>query len=122
MSPSRVVRAAGIVLHSPETDHVLILRRVSDDYWGIPGGFIEQDESPEDAAIRELEEETGFSPPDAGMLTVVGDNAGYRVFVCEVDEFPTPRLDAEHDDFMWTSRTALPVDLYPGLARIMEDV
>lgn len=120
--PQQRIKAAGIVLHCPETDHVLILRRVSDDYWGIPGGYVEHDESPEDAAIRELVEETGFAAPEPDMLSLVGDNRGYRVFVVEVDEFSTPVLDEEHDEHLWTSRTALPVDLYPGLARIMEDV
>ncbi|WP_368408734.1 NUDIX domain-containing protein [Haloarchaeobius amylolyticus] len=37
--------------------------------WGVPGGHMEADETPEEAAARELEEETGVSvDPDALTL------------------------------------------------------
>ncbi|MBN1887632.1 MAG: NUDIX hydrolase [Thermoflexales bacterium] len=42
--------------------HILLIKRKHDPYanhWAIPGGFVEIDESIEDAARRELEEETG---------------------------------------------------------------
>ena len=28
--------------------------------WGLPGGFIEKNETPKKAALREVREETGF--------------------------------------------------------------
>lgn len=42
---------------------VLLIKRKNDPYkdcWAFPGGFINIDESAEDAAIRELKEETGL--------------------------------------------------------------
>ena len=54
------VTAAGIILDSE--DRVLLLKHRfrSGSGWGIPGGFIEADEQPEDGLRRELQEEIGF--------------------------------------------------------------
>jgi 8-oxo-dGTP diphosphatase len=38
--------------------------------WALPGGLVEQDEMPEEAAVRETEEETGFVVEIEGLLAV----------------------------------------------------
>lgn len=38
--------------------------------WALPGGLVEQDETPEEAAVRETEEETGFVVEIEGLLSV----------------------------------------------------
>lgn len=47
----------------------LLLTKVSDRGWDIPGGHIEAGETPEEAAIRELYEETGAR---VGKLELLG--------------------------------------------------
>ncbi|MBA3064529.1 NUDIX domain-containing protein [Candidatus Woesearchaeota archaeon] len=52
-------RAAVIII---DKDKVLLLHRIKKgkDYYVIPGGTIEEDEKPEEAAVREIKEETNF--------------------------------------------------------------
>lgn len=50
---------------------VLLIRRGQDPYMGmyaLPGGFVEQDETPETCAVRELKEETGIAGASAGLI------------------------------------------------------
>ena len=59
----RLHRAAMMVLLD-ERDRVLLLwrHRVVQDRWGweLPGGLVDEDEEPADAAVRELADETGY--------------------------------------------------------------
>lgn len=50
-------RSAGGILFNPSGDIVLVQER--DGSWSFPKGRIEKGESPMDAAIREIKEETG---------------------------------------------------------------
>ena len=42
-------------------------------YWALPGGFVERDEDPLIAVLRELEEETGLIGSNPELLMVMGD-------------------------------------------------
>lgn len=69
----RVERSAGGVVVRVRAGgvHILLIR---DPYgkWGLPKGHLEPDESPEDAAVREVREETGLEEvvlgPDLGEI------------------------------------------------------
>lgn len=62
--------AAGLFLVAG--DDVLLQHRATwtnnGGTWGIPGGARDKPESPEQAALRETEEETGISPADVEVL------------------------------------------------------
>ena len=50
-----------VALICPKRDEILLVKRAEEPgkgLWGLPGGFIELEESPERAAVRELKEET----------------------------------------------------------------
>ncbi|MCK9613839.1 MAG: NUDIX hydrolase [Bacteroidales bacterium] len=60
---------------SGNSHEVLLIQRLHDPYidqWALPGGFVEIDEDLEDAAKRELYEETGISCEKLIQLFTVG--------------------------------------------------
>ncbi|MFW5754275.1 MAG: NUDIX domain-containing protein [Marinilabiliaceae bacterium] len=67
-----VVALAG---RDPETLSVLLIRRNMPPFkgmWALPGGFVNIDEELEDAAARELEEETGLNRVDIKQIGAFG--------------------------------------------------
>jgi len=54
--------AAGVILHD-DAGRLCLVRRAHDPglgKWTFPGGFVDLDEEPEAAALREVREETGY--------------------------------------------------------------
>lgn len=49
-----------VLFKDDRLDKVFLVFRPDKSIWNLPGGGIEEDESPNDAAIRETTEETGF--------------------------------------------------------------
>ena len=107
----RPKRSAGVLLVSGR--RILLLRRSTSTrnagLWGLPGGRLDPDESPWQAARREAFEEMGPLPPAAvvGELRVTRSKGmkRYDVFVCHAPAATrgtwSPLLDHEHDDHVW---------------------
>lgn len=82
-------------------------------YWALPGGFVEIDESPEEAGRRELEEETGLRGEPGRMLGIHLQKSlvyGY-VLVIGVEyivEEEEPRAGDDVDEARFYSRDSLP--------------
>jgi 8-oxo-dGTP diphosphatase len=70
------VGASAIVLD--ETGRVLLQQRGDDGLWGLPGGGLEPGETFEQAARRELNEETGLDAPLAFWQAVSGPELHHR--------------------------------------------
>ncbi len=64
--------AAAVLAVSPDNRILLIQRRVepAQGTWCIPGGFMEQGETPQAAAIRECQEESGCQVEIIGLIDV----------------------------------------------------
>ena len=75
----RLHRAAAMVLVD-DADRVLLLwrHRFVQDRWGweLPGGLVDEDEEPAEAARRELEEETGYRAGRVEQLITFQPRAG----------------------------------------------
>lgn len=58
--PRLETSAGGVVMHAGAAGPLYLLIRDSYGNWGFPKGHLEQGERPEDAAVREVREETGL--------------------------------------------------------------
>jgi 8-oxo-dGTP pyrophosphatase MutT (NUDIX family) len=120
----------------PQEDlQVLVLRRGRTGRcpgsWETVHGTIEPGETPVQASLRELHEETGFTP--ARLYNVSRVEAFYQhgtdavalipVFVAFVSASEPPRLSSEHDEALWLG----PADAatrfsWPRERRALEDI
>lgn len=57
--PTKPTASSGAVVVNPE-GRILLLRRADEEIWGLPKGTVEEGESLEATAIREVHEECGF--------------------------------------------------------------
>lgn len=99
---------------------ILLVRRGQPPFeglWALPGGFVEEDEPPAEAAARELREETGLAPVEPGALVgVYGDPGrdprGWTVTVLYGvvlgGAAPRPRAGDDAAEVAWHMEDALP--------------
>jgi 8-oxo-dGTP diphosphatase len=89
----------------PDQVEVLLIKRAREPFkgqWAFPGGFIDEDESLEDAAVRELTEETGLSDIQLEQVGAFGDPGrdprGHTVSVVFASVLEDRRLAIAADD------------------------
>ena len=135
--------AAGMLLcHRGDDaiDRFLLARRAhwvhgGNGLWSVPGGAIDPEETPVEAALREFDEEIGALPPGwrlAGVHEVVVEPGVWSYHTCcaFVDERPhyDATLSLENDEAGWWSvedLRSLPLfapfeEALPDLLRILE--
>lgn len=118
----RTIAAAVLFCCAEQPWRVLLLKRSLDEtnyagYWSLPGGGIDEGETPEQAAKRECFEEMGVFPEALEMLhetlLPLGDrHVTYREVV---DEEFVPDLNDEHTEHGWFGLGELPKPLHPGV-------
>jgi 8-oxo-dGTP diphosphatase len=120
-----VLRTAKILVIDKE-DNILVLRRSSTHPWAafqpdLPGGLVEDSETIEQGALRELREETGIVLDEASIINPHEKvrqhfgliNIGRDLFIIHLDELkPDITISWEHDRFDW-----IPVHELKGLER-----
>ncbi|WP_414837373.1 NUDIX domain-containing protein [Candidatus Nanosalina sp. VS9-1] len=98
------------VAYNPEKEKFLVLKRadsmeINPGKWNFASGKIKEDEAAEDAALRELEEETGLKGKILRSGDSFVDDTGGKVFcvhpflVLVKDSGVT--LNSEHSEFRW---------------------
>jgi 8-oxo-dGTP diphosphatase len=99
-------------------EHVLLLRRGTEPYagfWAPPGGYVEQRESAEAAAIRETHEELGILLEPACLLPLAisslpAINQIYIAYLAQLESIVPPRPQApEALEARWFPERAFPL-------------
>jgi len=72
---------------------MVLHRNTEREYWTLPGGAIEAGETPQEAAIREVKEETGLEARVSRFLfeqPYLNDTSTSQCYLLEVDEHEEP--------------------------------
>ncbi|QZX98332.1 NUDIX hydrolase [Halobaculum rubrum] len=95
-------------------DAVLLIEPVGRDEWELPGGHPEFDEEPANAAVRELEEETGIAADSSSLDLLSAVHSTHRdrhytmityvVDYSETDGTPAPGEEATDVEFWSVAR------------------
>jgi ADP-ribose pyrophosphatase YjhB (NUDIX family) len=77
LSAGQMPPFASVAVVVRDGEKILMVERSDGRGWGLPGGFVKMYEAAEEAARREVREETGFEVELTGVLgTLSGDRPG----------------------------------------------
>lgn len=119
---------AGFLLTAPSGRMLFLKRGETQDHpgeWCCPGGSVEKGETPLEAALRELQEETQWGGATALAGRVAGaspidSRGGFHTFSAEVPNEFVPNLNAENTEYRWASLDSPPAPLHPGTAATLQ--
>lgn len=99
--------------------NILLLKHVFHPLapWGLPGGWMDRNESPAECALRELREETGIDFATEGEVILISRNPGPEhiniIYMAHVDAVkPQTRVDGvEITESIWMTPNDAPEQL-----------
>jgi len=119
---------AGCIIMAADTKRILLPKRSEwvqePGTWGTWGGAIDSGEDPQEAALREVEEEAGYSGGVQKMIHLFRFQSGkfrYDTFLAIVSTEFTPNLNWETEQADWFELGDFPQPLHFGLAAVLKD-
>jgi 8-oxo-dGTP diphosphatase len=106
-----------------DKDRVLLCHRRDYDLWNLPGGAVEDGETPWDAVLRETREETGLKievKKLSGVYFKPDTNEIQFAFVCQVKGGQL-KINEEADEFGYFSIGNLPSKMSPKQTERIRD-
>lgn len=93
---------ARVILYNSENDAILLIHRLKNgrDYWVIPGGGAEGNETPVETALREIEEELNIQlkPADLIHLLEYKSQENEHFFFAEMPFIAAPEISGEEKE------------------------
>ncbi len=91
---------------------ILLLKRAGSDSWSLPGGRLNEEDTPREAVKREIEEETGLSIDNLHPYEVLLLKDRYQTkysvfFTCNVINVKEIILSEEHSEYDFFARDQL---------------
>ena len=117
-------KPGAIVVILRDDESTLILKRPAWIKWGasqwaFPGGKLEKNETPLEAAIRETKEETSLEVKNLKLLDLDLDMPVTAYYTR--DYLGNVKIDFEHDDWAWARRADIEsYDLAPGVLEMYD--
>ena len=118
---------AAAVVYNPGKEKFLLVKRAEErerypQHWEFPSGFIEEGENPEDAVLRELDEETGLKGE------VIRRGESFPIQIPPVEVYPVlvkvdgekVKLSREHSEYRWVERSQL--DVLKTVPKLKQDL
>ncbi|BBL91231.1 NUDIX hydrolase [Vibrio rotiferianus] len=123
---NQVLMIPGVAAVILNESNKLLLQKKSDGSWSLPAGMIEPAESPSQAVVREVREETGlkikvervlgvFGGEGFGFTYPNGDQVEYTVVLlkCLQTGHFVEQIDDETIELAWFSKTDMPTLALP---------
>lgn len=116
--------AAGLAIREPGGELLFVRRSGWGDHggeWAFPGGMRLPAETGEQCARRETIEEIGWHEPGGRWLVhrTAFDEGTFHTYLQHASSKFEPRLNQEHNDYVWADPSSPPEPLHPGVAEVL---
>lgn len=125
LTRKRTIGVVGVIFRNNE---VCLIKHSYAPGWYLPGGSIERNETPYQAVLREVFEETGVKAKSAKLMNVYShfsrgwSNYVVCYFIDDFEMIVEAKIDSEIGEVRFFKVADLPLDIRPTAKRRIEEI